>query len=191
MKYIIAILALTALAANAAVVVFTPSGGNTVSQSTSLYWNMLSNEVSTSPISGAPGGFNLSDHGDFHFDGGTNQIATTPASGDQAGETIPLSGVVYASRSWTSFGFAGTNDFGGTMVTGDTAIFGVRFDIAGETHYGWVSITEGPTEQTINSWGYETTPNTGIAAGVMAVPEPTSAVMLGASGLLALVRRRK
>ncbi len=175
-------------AANAAVVVFTPTGGNIVSQSTNIYWDMLSNQVSTGFISGAPGGSNLSDHGDFHFDGGTFSITEG---------TIAFGGLIDASSAWT-FGesnwFVGTTDYGGTMTPPATAFYGVRFLISGQTHYGWVNITEGVSDQSINSWGYESTPVTGIlaGAGLSAVPEPTS--VLGTAGLLAsglMIRRRK
>ncbi len=46
---------------------------------------------------------------------------------------------------------------------------GVRFEISGATHYGWirVSCTTGSTSGTIHSYAYETTPNTSIIAGDM------------------------
>jgi len=46
---------------------------------------------------------------------------------------------------------------------------GVRFEISGANHYGWirVSCTTGSTSGTIHSYAYETTPNTSIIAGDM------------------------
>ncbi len=42
----------------------------------------------------------------------------------------------------------------------------VKFDINGNTHYGWIkmSINAAGTEATISSWAYETSPDTGILA---------------------------
>lgn len=71
---------------------------------------------------------------------------------------------------------------------------GVKFDIGGATHYGWVRMdidSTSPMHGTVYSYAYESTPDTAIAAGAMPVPEPTSLALLAAgAGSLALRRRR-
>lgn len=76
----------------------------------------------------------------------------------------------------------------------DPQYAGIRLDIGGSTHFGWVRIkTEyvggaSTLTGTIFDWAYETTPDTAIAAG--AIPEPTSLALLAAgAGALALRRR--
>lgn len=72
--------------------------------------------------------------------------------------------------------------------------FAMKSSPGSATHYGWVSVTftnglNGPGS--INGYAYESTPNTPIAAGqISAVPEPTSAVMIGMAFLVWGGRRR-
>lgn len=66
------------------------------------------------------------------------------------------------------------------------AYFGIRFDIEGNTHYGWVHVvnTFGVTGY-VTEWGYESNPNTGLLAGV--IPEPSTVfLLLGGLGILAV-----
>ena len=60
----------------------------------------------------------------------------------------------------------------------DDAYFGLQFDIAGETHYGWVHLENSiyGVQAKIHEWGYESTPDTGLSAGV--IPEPTTMPLL-------------
>jgi hypothetical protein len=174
--------------ANAAVVIFTPSSGNTVSQSTTLYWDPVSAFISTSSL-GAIGGFNLTDHGDFHFT--VSDADMVNIGSGTGGQTIPVGQLVGPSSNFTNTSdFVGTTDFSGTMSLGDRAFFGLSFQLSGQTHYGWVEISEDATTQTIHRWAYETTPNTAIE--VTAVPEPSSAILLGLGTLgISVLRRRK
>ncbi|MEM0965135.1 MAG: hypothetical protein AAGJ81_03145 [Verrucomicrobiota bacterium] len=74
---------------------------------------------------------------------------------------------------------------------GQSSLIGFRFDISGNTHYGWLRLepTAGPVGRgiTISEAYYESTPDTPIAAG--AIPEPANAAVglgllaLGAAGL--------
>ena len=79
----------------------------------------------------------------------------------------------------------------GLWLTEETsdAYFGMQFDIEGETHYGWVHLvnTFGITGY-ITEWAYETTPDTGLLAGV--VPEPATSLLFVA-GLLILHFKNK
>ncbi|MDD4734845.1 MAG: PEP-CTERM sorting domain-containing protein [Kiritimatiellae bacterium] len=70
--------------------------------------------------------------------------------------------------------------------------FGVQFDIAGATHYGWVYLDNtfaGLGGGDITEWAYESTPDTGIVAGV--IPEPTTLVLLMVSIACSLFYRRQ
>jgi hypothetical protein len=75
------------------------------------------------------------------------------------------------------------------------AYMGVRFQINGETHYGWVrmNVVSGPTDTiniTITGYAYNTVANQGLFAGVPGTPQPSSphpaslgALSVGAQGL--------
>ena len=77
---------------------------------------------------------------------------------------------------------------------------GIKLDIGGIAHYGWVRLKTEPIDPitgdglppltgTIFDWAYETTPDTAIAAGA---PEPSSLALLAAGvGALGLRRRRR
>jgi hypothetical protein len=68
---------------------------------------------------------------------------------------------------------------------------GVQFEIAGNTHYGWVEV-EVPffaAGGTIRSFAYESQPGVPIVAG--AVPEPGTALLLAIGSLLPLARRHR
>lgn len=186
----------------AAVVSFTPSGTSTVPQGTNLYWDMESSATSTSGLS-VEGNFYLSDHGDFHFD--TSQGASMVRVGaTDGGALLPSGTLVDASSNWASSSYVGTTDYDGTMVPPQTAYFGLRFELSGQTHYGWVQIEEGTSEQSVLAWGYETSPNLAIAAGStsgvssVSVPVPTlsewaliiMASLLAGLGMTRLHRRR-
>lgn len=68
---------------------------------------------------------------------------------------------------------------------------GVRFDIGGETHYGWIQVYMPATEGMgyIEGFAYETEPGKAIIAG--AVPEPGSFLLAGIGALLLFGRGRK
>ncbi|MDF7801817.1 hypothetical protein P4C99_20230 [Pontiellaceae bacterium B1224] len=74
---------------------------------------------------------------------------------------------------------------------------GISFDVGESTHYGWINIALGPEgflgfeDPITTSWAYESTPNTGIAAG--AIPEPSTGILTvgGSLALLFLARARR
>jgi len=174
--------------ANAGLITFTPSGTSTVSQSTDLYWNMLSDNTSTSSLS-AIGDFYLSGHGDFHFD--TSTADMTNIGTGTGGYLFNLGELIGANSNWSNTSnFVGTTDYSGIMNLGDSGIFGLSFQLAGQTHYGWVNISENSGTQSILGWGYESIAGQAIAAGVTtSVPEP-STLAIFALGIMGLASRR-
>ncbi len=79
-----------------------------------------------------------------------------------------------------------------------TGFLGLKFDVDGNTHFGWLNITLGPSANprdrlvvTLNSFAYEDEPNTPIVTTIPAlIPEPSSLALLslGAIGLAAFRR---
>jgi hypothetical protein len=104
-----------------------------------------------------------------------------------------------------SYTFAGTSN-AGTWTSTNTAFAAVRFQFAGNTHYGWIRLhwedqygvgggsePDGlPDTVTAIDWAWNNTPNAPIATG--AVPEPGTALLsllaAGSVGVLAWKRRR-
>lgn len=74
---------------------------------------------------------------------------------------------------------------------GQHAYMGVEFDISGATHYGWIdlAVAEYSPYAEIYGWGYETDPGVSILAGAVAIPEPSTSILIG-MGLLLLIRKR-
>lgn len=81
-------------------------------------------------------------------------------------------------------------------VPGDVGYIAARFNLDGQTHYGWMSLTlthfSGPVPNWVFdlvAWGYETEPGRRIAAG--AVPAPSAALALLAFGAAAGATRAR
>lgn len=96
-----------------------------------------------------------------------------------------------ASNSAGGYNLAAT---GGNynFFDGDNLYIGVAFEIASQTHYGWVGFeidSNNPLHGTIRDYAYESTPNTAITAGE--VPEPATLAMLAAGAGALATRRRK
>lgn len=75
---------------------------------------------------------------------------------------------------------------------GDQKYIGVKFDIGGTTHYGWIGFqvdSQSPMHGIVRDYAYETEADTAIAAGV--VPEPATLGLLAAGAGAFAVRRRR
>jgi hypothetical protein len=79
---------------------------------------------------------------------------------------------------------------GSQWAPGDTGFLGVRANISGTMHHGWVEVRVDETSLTVSRFAYEDTVEGPILAGQ--VPEPHSVLLLamGASGIAAMRRRR-
>jgi hypothetical protein len=105
-----------------------------------------------------------------------------------------------SSVNWASSGKLGDYDLVNPGTFGDwspdtDAFLGFYFQGTGGPQAGWAEITTGTTNDSFEvlSYAYETQANTPIDAGqIAATPEPSTMalVVLGASGLMALRRRR-
>ena len=127
------------------------------------------------------------------------RISTMPAPlapdviiGEQSGSESMrwISDAAYAPLILGYDNYGETQWLGAFM--GHRGYMGISFDIAGETHYGWMDImvdTANPYAE-IYGWGYETEAGVSVYAG--AIPEP-SAMHLFALGALSFLfpSRRK
>ena len=67
---------------------------------------------------------------------------------------------------------------------------GLRFKIAGQTHYGWIQMNLPATEGAglVEGFAYETEPNTPIIAGI---PEPSTSLLVAITAGPFLFHRRR
>ncbi len=114
-------------------------------------------------------------------------LAPDAIIGEQSGSESMrwISDAVYAPL------ILGVNNFGETQwlgaFMGHRGYMGISFDIAGETHYGWMDIMvdfANPYAE-IYGWGYETEAGVSVYAG--AIPEPSTMHLLTIGALSFLV----
>ena len=172
------------------VISFIPSGTSTVSQGTNLYFDPLSSAVSTTGV-GAYSSY-LSDHGDFHYGSMMDMIGTDDNSGNAPGVNLIAGTLIDASSIWANdYSFTGTTAYGAGCPVGNVCIYGMRIQITGSWHYGWIEFSEMSSTQSINGWAYESVAGVGIAAGATSsVPEPSAIALMGL-GLLGFVATRR
>ncbi len=171
--------------AQATIVSFTAGNPSNVTQSTNLYWDMLTGATGTSSL-GALGGFVLTSHGDIDYNWTTANFVNFGTG--TAGANLAAGTSIGATSNWgDNSGYVGTTAYGGGCALGTTCIYGLSFVKAGATHYGWVQFHEiNQNRQKLMSWAYESTAATAIGAGVTVsappaqdVPEPMSVALLG------------
>lgn len=178
----------------ATVIRHTPSGVSTVSQDQSLWFDILSDQTSTvAPI--GPYAFELSDHGDFHFNYANGpRSAAMPGIG-QEGINLATGTYVDDSLPWRDgtyyVGTDGSQSYGRGCVYGSLCVYGIRIDMAGLFRYGWVQFEEvDASTQRLLEWAYETDPNTPILVDVLSrpavpLPGPLTLIAIGIAGMRA------
>ncbi len=128
--------------------------------------------------------------------GATGSFAKDPgtgAPGDPLALAIPFGGNVTSALTYdinpTFLALTTDPSAQWTSVNPD-AYLGVQFQIGSNTHYGWVHVVwnEAIARATIDQYAYESTPNT--TAPITAIPEPSSAMILGLIGAGMIFRRR-
>ncbi len=78
----------------------------------------------------------------------------------------------------------------GPWHTVTNGLLGISFEIDGNTHYGWMRMSDVSFSTFIvHDWAYETQPGVGIGAGV--IPEPGTLILLLSGGALVLASRRR
>ena len=127
------------------------------------------------------------------FNGGfSNRYASPFDAGDLIGPG--LVGGAFSQSSSLEFSFYACDYYdpddcysgnrGLLPIDGTPTYIGVRLDIGGMDHYGWIGLTNnGGGSISVFAWGYETTANTAIGAGVPS-PGALGALAIGAVGLL-------
>lgn len=151
-------------------------------------WQALMSASPTSNVLGSPAFTPTANYARSYGPGAAVAPGNSNFSG--AGVQVMILGSLYSGNLYG--GFAG----GGNLNL--TRFLGFRFDIGGNTHYGYLEarVNANGTVGTIDflSAAFNNTPNTGITTGAVAVPEPaTTLAALAAGGLTALTiaRRRK
>ena len=106
-----------------------------------------------------------------------------------AGETIG------SSATWTTgTGYLSKPGYAGTINAGDRGYVGLRVGSGDNYNYGWADISYNVGESvTLHAFAMETTVNTPILAGAVAVPEPaeTAFAAVFAAGSVAAFRARR
>jgi hypothetical protein len=130
-------------------------------------------------------------------------IGSAPPAGQTWQTAVGTGADVFFSQSYGASNWNGTN--------GETGFAGVRFNIGGNTHYGWIRLrVNTPGSLTALSWAYEDCPDTPIQAGATTGGSPCAAAVaptpvpvmapvaygltslaLGGLGLAGLRRRRE
>lgn len=126
------------------------------------------------------------------YESSTGSIILTSAGsyyvqGFDAGELIDSNSNIASG----GVNVAANNNY--NFFSGDQKYIGVSFEIAGETHYGWIGFeidSTSPLHGIVRDYAYESVPDTGIVAGE--IPEPNTLALLAAgAGALACGRRRQ
>jgi hypothetical protein len=105
------------------------------------------------------------------------------------GPALTFSGANTNPTALNTFGTLANGSLYGNWggLTTTAGYLGVKFEINGNDHFGWVHVTWDPNTSTatIDQYAYQ-----GVAGASARIPEPSSLVMLGL-GALGLARRRR
>lgn len=78
----------------------------------------------------------------------------------------------------------------GNFTAGAQQYVGLQLILDGIVHHGWVGVESDGLALHAFAWGYETTPDTPIAAGA-GIPVPSAVGVLGVAGVASLRRRKR
>ncbi len=138
--------------------------------------------------------FTSGDGAEIFNSGFSNRYAAPLLSGDHIGPGMTDGEFSVNSTVefvWSSYDYyTGYSDSGsrGILPSGEDVYLGVRLDIAGSTHYGWIGVNRSGTSLQVTAWGYETEAGVGVSAGVP-TPGPLGLLAVGAVGALKRKKR--
>lgn len=176
---------------------------NVPSTTSGIYLNVVTGVSATTPAGSV--GWDLNPWSSSGLSVWTNNGANPAASDGTVINAAGGSSATLTDNLPAGFIIDGTSTYGrtaGSEVSGPTAllvnssnnIVGFRFwnEAGSSIHFGWVRFSTGTTlgaqPRAVVEYAYESTPNTGIAAG--AIPTPGSLALL-AVGALGLAGRRR
>jgi hypothetical protein len=126
--------------------------------------------------------------------GFSNRYAKPLSFGELIGPSLS-DGAFHASSTidfvWSSYDYyTGDSDSGnrGLLPSGEDVYIGVRLDIAGSTHYGWIGVNRSGAYVDVFAWGYETIAGQAVGAGV---PAPGAFGVLAVGAVGALKRKKR
>lgn len=114
---------------------------------------------------------------------------------------LPAGSVIGPALDFEYYALGALYDYGALDIfigDGQREFMGVRFDLSGNTHYGWIDVMWNPQAERFDAyaWGYEDAPDRPIIAGQTegTIPEPGTLALFAmgaAAAAVALRRRRK
>jgi hypothetical protein len=163
---------------------------------TGLYLNPLSGATSGSH----PGDWNTAPWLNPFFGGvyvGNGDLLRPVVTGADQIENLTLGAMINGSSAVVTGESGSTTHIGPEanrfqLNTPGLIGFVMQPTTGGPLHYGWLLVTfHNSTSGMIHSYAYESTPGTGLQAGIVGVPEPGRALLLllGLTGLM--LRRRR
>lgn len=131
--------------------------------------------------------------------GSNDQVRPSVISGTAGAEQIVnhAFGSEIGSTAYFASGYNGSETHIGASSSQfqieATGYIGFTFDLAGDTHYGWMRMTPGSGGAGIvHDWAYNSLPDEGIYAGLLlGIPEPSRALLLILGMSIVVLRRRR
>ncbi len=90
-------------------------------------------------------------------DGSGYTVVSQLAGGASVSEDLTFGAYSSAPSNWAYL----ADGYGGGFANGQTGVVGLKFELNGETHYGWAEVTRAVAGDsfTLNSFGYNDTPD--------------------------------